>query len=61
MLFRSLALRGGVEEVDAETEGFADGGDGVAFRDGTEDAAERGSSEAHATEFKARVSERSQF
>lgn len=45
-----------VEEIDAETKRFTNGGDGFFFRDRTEDVAERRGTEADATEFKACVS-----
>lgn len=51
-------LRGSVEEVDPEAKSSADGGDGVGFRDDSEDVAERGGAESDAAELKARVAQR---
>lgn len=50
-------LRRGVEEVDAEFEGAADGGEGFVVGDGPEDVPERGGAEADAADLDPRASE----
>lgn len=47
--------RRGVEEVDAEFESTAHGGEGLVTGDGTEDVAKRGRAEADAAELEAGV------
>ncbi|KAK8506851.1 hypothetical protein V6N12_000421 [Hibiscus sabdariffa] len=52
---------GGVEEIDPEVEGFTGGGNVVSFKNNTEDAVKRGSTETHTAELQARVSRSCEF
>ncbi|KAK8661324.1 hypothetical protein V6N13_052217 [Hibiscus sabdariffa] len=54
-------VEGGVEEIDPEVEGFTGGGNVVSFKNNTEDAVKRGSTETHTAELQARVSRSCEF
>lgn len=54
-------IRRSVEIVDAEAEGFADGGDGVVFGDGAEDSTKRRSPKTNAAQLQPRVPQRSEL
>lgn len=51
------SIRRGVEEVDAKTKGFTNGGDGILLRNRAEDAAERRGTKADTAGFEAGVSQ----
>lgn len=52
---RKRGERGGVEEVDAELEGKADGGEGVSVGDVAEDVTKGGGAEAETADLEAGV------